>query len=116
MSVLSQTRMSTGGTCSCPGVAASICSNRSFHCEAICCSAPSASRYTTSGFGRLALPGSRSPGSRFSLIAFHSLKYFGSGLPVVSSTGRRGIFTMPLSIASTRPKSLTIHGNGLPSG
>ena len=51
-----------------------------------------------------------------SLIAFHSLKYFGSGLPVVSITGRRGIFTMPLSMASTKPKSLTIHGNGLPSG
>src|ERR1017187_4492707 len=31
ISVLSQTRISTGGTCSCPGVAACICSNRSFH-------------------------------------------------------------------------------------
>ena len=49
-------------------------------------------------------------------MAFQSLKYLGSGRPVVSCTGRRGIFTMPDSMASTSPKSVTIHGNGRPSG
>src|ERR1022692_3937227 len=34
-------------------------------------------------------------------MAFQSLKYWGSGRPVVSCTGRRGIFTMPDSMAST---------------
>ena len=48
------------------------------------------SRYTTSGFGRPALPGRRSAGLRFSLMAFQSLKYFGSRRPVVSWTGNRG--------------------------
>src|SRR5206468_3923847 len=33
-----------------------------------------------------------------------------------SMTGSRGIFTIPLSIASTKPKSLTSHGSGHPEG
>ena len=35
---------------------------------------------------------------------------------MVSLTGNLGIFVMPLSIASTKPKSDTIQGKGSPSG
>jgi hypothetical protein len=45
-----------------------------------------------------------------------SLKYLGSGWPVLSMAGKRGILVMPLSIASTKLKSLTIQGKGEPSG
>ena len=54
-------------------------------------------------------------GCRFSPTCCHRRKYCGSGRPVVSLTGRRGILTMPLSMASTRPKSLTNQRKGLPS-
>ena len=46
----------------------------------------------------------------------HRWKYFGSGRPESSATGTRGTFVMPLSIASTRPKSETTQGSGVPSG
>ena len=40
----------------------------------------------------------------------HRFRYFTSTETALSSTGTRGIFTIPDSIASTRPKSLTTHG------
>ena len=45
----------------------------------------------------------------------HRLRYFTSTDTALSSTGTRGIFTMPDSIASTSPKSLTTQGNSVPS-
>jgi len=39
-----------------------------------------------------------------------------SGLPVLSIAGSLGILVIPLSMASTSEKSLTIQGNGDPSG
>ncbi len=68
------------------------------------------------GFGLPERPGNFSPGCSPSRIASHRRKYLGSGRPVVSCTGRRGILVMPLSIASTSPKSETIQGKGWPSG
>src|SRR6266542_5086033 len=45
----------------------------------------------------------------------HKWRYFTSTDTASSSTGTRGIFTIPDSIASTSPKSLTTHGNRVPS-
>ena len=81
MSVLSQTRISTGGTLLLAGLAAWICSNRSFHCAGDLLERALGLPVHDLGLGLAALPGSRSPGSRFSLMCFQSLKYFGSGRP-----------------------------------
>ena len=111
---MSQTAIITGGVRSCPGADACNWSKRSFHSPARVSSAASASRYAASGFGLP--PGSRSPGFRRLVTCSHSLKYTGSGRPVLSMAGRRGILVMPDSMASTRLKSLTIQGKGEPSG
>ena len=114
--VLSQTIIMTGGVLSCASDACSMYSKRSFHWLARVFSASWASRYTASGLGFFALPGNRSAGRIWSFTARQRRKYFGSGRPVVSLTGSRGILVMPLSMASTSPKSLTSHGKGVPSG
>jgi len=116
MSVLSQTRMSTGGTCSCPRRRGLHLLEPLFPLRGDLLQRAFGFAYTTSGLGRFDLPGSRSPGSKFSLIAFPQLEVLRIGPARRIHHWQTGDLTMPLSMASTRPKSLTIHGNGRPSG
>jgi len=110
MSVLSHTAIMQAGT----GTPLFWYASRlAFHSPANCFSAPSAWRSTASGLGfRRAV--ARSPAGRFSLIHCHRAKYSGTGRPEFASTGMRGIFTMPLSMASTNPKSDASHGARTP--
>ena len=79
------------------------------------------SRHGTSSVSSAAAPGEpvRSPRpSTFCSSARHNQDekaHWTLGVVALSSTGTRGIFTMPDSIASTRLKSETTHGKSVPS-
>src|SRR3989338_10203382 len=105
MSVLSHTQIITGGT-DCLSSLNSL--KVFFHSLANVVNAPSASLKTDSGLGFLFWV-ARSDAEMDSLIVFHNWNYFGIGCPELSSTGTRGIFTIPHSMASTRPKSDASH-------